>query len=274
MLDFLAPLAPLGAQDWSEAMSLTVCTFVAGMGVGQILLFSLWAALGPEPWRWRLPGAIAAVAASLAVVSLGCMVFQPPIPDRRQLQSLVLLAPLLFCAAQTPAWALRLLGRWRVGLATSVNVSKSLQFRVPHLFSTTAAIALFLGAARLGISQGRTPQADDWLRAAMLFGGFAVFSVPYTLSGLWIGIGSRHPWRAAATVGAALILLGSVLAGIAGMVVVAIGGANFDAGLMLTLRVFAAYLVWALPFHVALLGVLVGGLLPFRAAGYDLRPER
>src|SRR5687767_5967738 len=58
VIDFLAPLALSDSLDWSEAAQMAAILLAAGTAIGQFVLFSVWAALGPEPWYWRLPGIV------------------------------------------------------------------------------------------------------------------------------------------------------------------------------------------------------------------------
>ncbi len=260
-LDFLAPLAARDAQDWSQVMQMAAVMFAAGLGMGQMVLFSLWAALGPEPWYWRLPATFAAVALAMIATGLGLAAFQAPTFIWDYVTGFALVLPLAFCAAQTPGWAIRFLGRRRVVMVhQSVGQRPPFQFRLRHLLGAMAAAAFILGTARVGVAWGREPQLDDWLTAAAAFFAVAVVSAIYAVPAVWVGIGSRRPGWSAVVVGGGLALVG--------------GGFALAAGSAMGARAFVAYLLLFCPFHGALFGVLLGSLLPFRAAGYALRPGR
>jgi hypothetical protein len=259
-LDLLAGFAWSSLVDWNSLPAAVAMVALAGAGLGQFLLFALWAALGPEPGVWRLPALflLTFLAVILAILPLGDL-YDDFMPGG-QPEGLLLLLPLMFCAAQTPAWAVRLFGRRRMAPAASQSnrlSSPGYQFRVLHLLGATAGAAVVLGAARVGMAWESEPDLEDWLQAAILFVFVASVSVFYSLPALWIGVGARDPWFAGLVVG----LLFSFLA------------IAFSLALTMaaSLYVGGAYLLMFSVYHGGVFGVLLGGLIPFRLHGFALR---
>jgi hypothetical protein len=128
------------------------------------------------------------------------------------------------------------------------------------LLGATAMTAAVLGSARMGATWGRDPMAEDWMTAGLTFLGIAIVSAFYSLPGIWIGLGARNPWFAAAAVGGVLLFLG--------------GGFAVTAAIYLGLQGFLAFVLFYSVYHTGLFGVLLGGLLPFRMGGFTLRARR
>lgn len=146
VMDFLVPAMSVGSQ--SEAVGM----FLLGLIAGQFALLSIWAVLGPQPVLVRWPLMLLTAMGLLLIVFLGAI----PIGGVRTDAGAFLLPfcwlPLIFLAAQSPLWILRLLTGCRIVDATVDDRRPSndlRQFDLRQMFVATTAIAVILAVGRL-----------------------------------------------------------------------------------------------------------------------------
>ena len=145
-VDFFMPAMMRGSQ--SEVVGM----FLVGMIAGQFSLLSIWAVLGPQPVFVRWPLTLLTAMGLLLIVVLGVIAVDGPPPDAVFVIWLFSWLPLMFLAAQSPLWIVKLLTGCRIVRATvedTLPAEGSRQFDLRQMFAATAAIAVILTVARL-----------------------------------------------------------------------------------------------------------------------------
>lgn len=262
-LDFLAPAGLILVNEAGGYAALAATPLVLGVGLGQFLLLSIWAALGPEPWWIRLPAIVLVAALAVAAVMLGSQsIIHGTDPVLPEIISPALMAPLLLAAAQSPAWLVGLFLRRRIqfpGDEFRETAPPHRQYRLAHLLATMAIIAIVLSATRAALVRewDSRPQHEAWLIVVIVYALVATVSAVYTLPAIWIGVGAKDPWLPGVATSVVVFTVCGVLAAAS----VAVAGAE---------AIYPTFLLAAF-FHIGLFAALLGGLLPFRAYGFALR---
>jgi hypothetical protein len=272
-LDFFLPVV----VRWSES-PLLLCV-LGGAVCGQFSLLCLWAVFGAERLlaRWAL--SLLAATLLYGFFLLGLLgvdvVFGSPDADIMPFVVGALMLPLLFLGGQVPLWILRMATGWRIvvdGTQDAGSARQARQFGLQHIFGATAAVAVALGLAGLGLPllvlDDPNPTPDDLfpdpsvLYLGLMFGGL-IYGVCWILPCLWAGFIARNKAASTAIIGVYAVVTSLLI----GIVTFIPSGGGFDgAGL--------AFLAVCL-FHGSLAAVVLGSLHLLRSGGYVLlRPGR
>ncbi len=244
--------------------SVVVGTFFTGLVVGQFALLSIWAVLAPQPVLVRWPLTLLTAMGLLLILLLGMFAVNGPPMDGTAFLLILPFCwlPLVFLAAQSPLWVLRLVTGCRIVDAMAEDKlppEESRQFDLRHMFAATALIAILLTLVRLSFyltpALYREPETEMWL--------------PLLIACLVCGV-----WSAFTTIPClgAVFVVRNPTAGLVGVIVYA--------GLMTVLLVAGSSLIsgptaseaFTLLFglNAGLATVLLGSLHLLRAVGYRL----
>lgn len=229
----------------------------------QLGLLAIWAALGPRPWRVRLPTTLIIAMALRGILVLGAMASLEPSADevRDRAQSL-LFVPLVFLAAQLPLWILRVATGYRIVLDANQQAdppTESRQFGVQHILVATALVAIALGLASTALAPQieRSGAASAWIRLLILCVVCSLWSAFFTLPCLWAAFVAQDKGLAAMAIGGYDLFMSFFL-----MVVI---------GALTGMPPFGLVLL----FNATLTAVMLGTLHVARACGYVfVRPRR
>jgi hypothetical protein len=139
-----------------------------GAVCGQFSLLCLWAVFGVQRLLARWPLSLLAATLLYGLLPLGVgVVFGSPAVDITAVVVGVLILPLLFLGVQVPLWVLRMATGWRIvvdGTQHACSLPQSRQYGLQQIFGATAAVAMALGLAGLGLPLlGRPPDPSVWL---------------------------------------------------------------------------------------------------------------
>jgi hypothetical protein len=264
-VDFLLPVMVRGSESESLAGVL------GGAVCGQFSLLCLWAVFGAQRLvaRWSVSLLVAIFLYGVLLLGLG-VVFAEPGPDLRGALAGILILPLLFLGAQVPQWILRMATGWQIvadGTPDAGSPRQSRQFGLQQILGATAAVAVALGLAGLGLplldGPDTTPDPSVW--SGPIFGGliYGAWSLLWIVPCLWAAFIARD--KAAST---AIMAMYAVAMSLLLLILMSIlSGGRFD-------RAGLAFLAFSL-FHGSIGAVLLGSLHLLRSGGYVLlRPGR
>ena len=187
-----------------------------GVVAGQFGLLAIWACLGPRRALFQLPITMLIMLGLSGALVLGMLMAEGWDSSTRDLAKGILFAPLLFFAAQSPLWVLRIVGGHRIVLRGEGPPSvESRQLRLRHLLVATALVALALGLARYGMpapARGTGPDPALVLTAACLFCGLG--SAFWTLPCLWAAMVARNTALSTIALAVYVALMSVVVLGI------------------------------------------------------------
>ena len=194
MMDFFIPSMIYGPR--SEVVEM----FFAGLVVGQFGLLSIWAVLAPQPVLVRWPVMLLTAMGLLLILLLGAIAIEGVRTDDGAFLLLFCWLPLIFLAAQSPLWVLRLVTGCRLVEATAEDQrpsEESRQFDLRHMFAVTALIAILLTVARMSFyltpDSYRVTETEMWLPLLMICAVCAAWSAFATIPCLGAVFVARNP---------------------------------------------------------------------------------
>jgi hypothetical protein len=199
-------------------------TFCIGSIGGQAGILALVAVLGPASTLRRhlyvLPRLLSFVMAWFMGFLISQSMYGRHYPEIKNVSGVLLVVPLLFCVCNLPLWFFRTFLRWRIEFLAE-GQKRPPQLTIAGILAATAAVALSLGAVRLGHHlTGGGNEADWWMGvafAAAWSGGTSLVVLPvvtalvFRTQSLVIGLLVSSAWIGLLFVG--LLLVVSALAG-------------------------------------------------------------
>lgn len=265
VVDLFLPMA----VGWSQSPLLA--GVLAGAVCGQFSLLCLWAVFGTERLLARWPGSLLVAVLLYGVLLAGISVVPAPgDPDLRPVIMGALMLPFLFLLSQVPLWVVRLATCWRIvvdGTQDACSPRQSRQFGLQHIFGATAAVAVALGLASLGLPlldwPDATPDPSVWLGLMAAFLACGVWAMLWILPCLWAAFIARDKVAGTAIIAVYAAVMSFLI--LAVMDILSGGGPNQDGLTLLAICLF----------HGGLAVVLLGSLHLLRSGGYVLlRPGR
>jgi hypothetical protein len=250
-------LAPAIAK---EAESEVVVGLLFGPVAAQLGLLSIWATLGPRPWRVRLPTTLIMGMGLYGALLVGMMAsWEPPTHAVREMVQSLLFVPLVFLAAQLPLWILRFAIGCRIVLDDADEADRpteSRQFGVQHLLVATALVAIALGLASTALASEieRRGAASAWIELVISCVVCSLWSAFTTLPCLWAAFTTRDKGPAAVAMGGYTLIMALFVIGVIGTIT-----HMPDSGEVVAAFVFL---------NGALVAVMLGVLHVARACGY------
>ena len=209
-----------GPDDWQACWA----TFCAGSIGGQAGILAIGAVLGPASTLRRhffvVTLSLGFVFAWFAGILISNAMYGRHYPEVKSVGGVLLVAPLLFCVCELPLWFFRTFLRWRIELPAEVR-TRPPQLTIAGILLATAAVALSLGAVRLGQKLAAADREAEWWMgvgfAAAWCGGISLVVLPvvaalvFRTQSLVIGLLVSAAWIGLLFVGLLLVL--SALAG-------------------------------------------------------------
>lgn len=258
IFDFLAPIMMEGMGPANVGPVLV--RLIAGTIAAQLVLLSIWAAVGPLPALVRLP-----LTMMVGMLLAACLVAGNVVLDGlggllERIAAEFPFLPLFFLVTQLPLWGLRLItgGRIvRIDPRTGQVPLVQGQFTIANLMGAMVVVALALGLA----TYGGPVDGTGVFASAVICMGSCLLSVFVALPCLGAGLGAKTP-RAGAVglaiyAGVMVLLL---------LLIVFLG--QFDGGGMPLAVVVVDTVVMLLSFVGTLAFVTLGTLYGARACGY------
>jgi len=160
-------------------------TFCMGSIGGQAGILAIAAVLGPASTLRRhllvLPLSLGFALAWFVGFLISQSMYGRDYPEINNVAGVMLVVPLLFCVCELPLWFFRTFLRWRIELPADVQ-TRPPQLTIAGILLATAAVALSLGAVRMGHSLSRSPTEADWwfavAIAAAWCGGISLLVLP------------------------------------------------------------------------------------------------
>ena len=216
----------LPAMERSGPDDVKTCWGIFCMGSigGQAGILALVAVLGPASTLRRhlyvLPRSLLFVMAWLLGFLISQSTYGRQFPKVNLVIGVLLVVPLLLCVCELPLWLFRTFLRWRIEIPAD-GQKRPPQLTIAGILAATAAVALSLGAVRLGHHlAGGGREADWWMGVAFASawcGGISLVVLPvvtalvFRTQSLVIGLLVSAAWIGLLCVG--LLLVVSALTG-------------------------------------------------------------
>ena len=201
-------------------------TFCIGSLGGQAGILAIAAVLGPSFGLRRHLIVVPLFAILAGSWLLGFVISHEmhgyTFPPFKDVVAVLLVLPLMFCVCELPLWIFRTFLRWRIESPTRERVRPP-QLTIAGILGATAAVALSLGAIRLGNKlTGGMNEADWWIgvaAAAAWCGGASLLVLPMVTAlvfrpqSLAIGLLASAAWIALLIIAFVMVtcsLVGSV----------------------------------------------------------------
>ena len=160
-------------------------TFCMGSIGGQAGILAIAAVLGPSFALRRHLVVLPALAVLAMAWLLGFVISHQnhgyQFPAIRNVIAVMLVLPLMFCVCELPLWFFRTFLRWRIE-SPADGRARPPQLTISGILAATAAVALALGAVRLGHwLSGSIDEGEWWLAvaiAAAWCGGISLLLLP------------------------------------------------------------------------------------------------
>ncbi|MFN0020774.1 MAG: hypothetical protein ACKVP0_21145 [Pirellulaceae bacterium] len=182
-------------------------TFCIGSIGGQAGTLAILAVLGPASTLRRHLVAVSLGLGMALAWFVGLLISQSMygrhFPEMVNVAGMLLVIPLLFCVCELPLWFFRTFLRWRLELPAEGR-TRPPQLTIAGILIATAAVALSLGAVRLGDKlAGGGSEAHWWMGVAFASawcGGFSLVVLPvvvpliFRTQSLMIGLLVASAW--------------------------------------------------------------------------------
>lgn len=159
---FLLPMMETSGPD-----DVATCWGVFCMGSigGQAGILAVAAVLGPGGTLWRhlfvVPAGVILMVAWLLGFVLSSTWYEHQYPTLKEITSVLLVVPLLFCVCELPLWFFRTLFQWRIESPSAV-AARPPQLTISGILAATAAVALCLAAVRVGHKISDNSSEPGW----------------------------------------------------------------------------------------------------------------
>ena len=191
---------------------------------GQAGILAIAAVLGPASTLRRHLNLLPLIFGLALAWFLGILVsqamYERRFPEVKTVVAVLLVLPLLFCICELPLWFFRTYLRWRIEIPAKSS-ARPPQLTIAGILGATAAVALSLGATRLGQRlNGGIYERDWWMGVAFVAawcGGASLLVLPvvtalvFRTDSLVIGLLVSAAW-----VGLLLVLVMLVISSLAG----------------------------------------------------------
>lgn len=142
-------------------------TFCMGSIGGQAGILAIGAVLGPASTLRRhlfvLLMSLGFALAWFAGFLISQFMYGSHFREVKNVAGVLLVVPLLFCVCELPLWFFRTFLQWRTELSTD-HRDRPPQLTIAGILMATAAVAISLGAVRLGLKlSGEGNEADWWM---------------------------------------------------------------------------------------------------------------